>query len=56
MCPRLSSGAYLFMYDYEDAESDWACKRAMDEFLRDKPERLIELGDVWGSALIRRVG
>jgi O-methyltransferase len=54
--PRLSPGAYLFMHDYNNAESDWACKRAMDEFMRDKPERLIELGDVWGSALIRRVG
>jgi O-methyltransferase len=54
--PRLSPGAYLFMHDYNNAESDWACKRAMDDFLRDKPERLIELGDVWGSALIRRVG
>jgi O-methyltransferase len=54
--PRLSPGAYLVMHDYNNAESDWACKRAMDDFLRDKPERLIELGDVWGSALIRRVG
>jgi O-methyltransferase len=54
--PRLSPGAYLVMHDYNNSESDWACKRAMDAFLRDKPERLIELGDVWGSALIRRVG
>jgi O-methyltransferase len=54
--PRLSPGAYLFLHDYNNAESDWACKRAMDDFMRDKPERLIELGDVWGSALIRRVG
>jgi O-methyltransferase len=54
--PRLTPGAYLVMHDYNNAESDWACKRAMDDFLRDKPERLIELGDVWGSALIRRVG
>jgi O-methyltransferase len=54
--PRLSPGGYLVMHDYNNAESDWACKRAFDGFLEDKPERLVELGDVWGSALIRRCG
>jgi O-methyltransferase len=54
--PRLSPGGYLVMHDYNNPESDWACKRALDAFLEDRPERLVELGDVWGSALIRRVG
>jgi O-methyltransferase len=54
--PRLSPGGYLITHDYNNTESNWACKRALDEFLEDKPERLVELGDVWGSALIRRVG
>jgi O-methyltransferase len=54
--PRLSPGGYLVMHDYNNAESNWACKRAFDEFLEDRPEQLVELGDVWGSALIRRVG
>jgi hypothetical protein len=44
------------MHDYSNPGSDWACKRAMDAFRKNRPERLIELGDVWGSALIRRVG
>lgn len=52
--PRLSPGGYLIVHDYNNDESDWACKRAFDAFLVDKPERLIELGDLWGSALIRR--
>jgi O-methyltransferase len=52
--PRLEPGGYLVMHDYNNSESDWACKRAFDEFLADKPERIVELGDVWGSALIRR--
>lgn len=52
--PRLSPGAYLIVHDYNNPESDWACKRAFDDFLADRPERLVELGDVWGSALIRR--
>jgi Macrocin-O-methyltransferase (TylF) len=54
--PRLSPGGYLVMHDYNNPESDWACKRALDDFLEDRPERLVELGDMWGSALIRRVG
>jgi O-methyltransferase len=54
--PRLSRGGYLIVHDYNNEESEWACKRALDSFLADKPERLVELGDVWGSALIRRIG
>jgi O-methyltransferase len=54
--PRLSPGGYLVMHDYNNSESDWACKRALDDFLSDRPEKLVELGDVWGSALIRRMG
>jgi len=52
--PRLEPGGYLIMHDYNNPESDWACKRAFDAFLADKPEALVELGDVWGTALIRR--
>jgi O-methyltransferase len=54
--PRLATGAYLVVHDYNNAESRWACKRAVDEFLLDKPERVIEIGDVWGSVLLRRLG
>jgi O-methyltransferase len=54
--PRLSPGGYLVMHDYNNAESDWACKRAFDGFLRGRPEQLVELGDMWGSALIRKAG
>jgi O-methyltransferase len=54
--PRLSPGGYLVMHDYNNAESDWACKRAFDAFLEHRPEALVELGDVWGSALIRKAG
>jgi O-methyltransferase len=54
--PRLSAGGYLVVHDYNNPESNWACKRAFDAFLEGRPEQLVELGDVWGSALIRRVG
>jgi O-methyltransferase len=54
--PRLSPGGYLITHDYNSPESDWACRRTFDEFLDGRPERVVELGDVWGSALIRRAG
>jgi O-methyltransferase len=54
--PLLEPGAYLVMHDYNNSESDWACKRAFDAFLGSRPERIVELGDVWGSALIRKAG
>jgi O-methyltransferase len=54
--PRLSPGGYLVMHDYNNPESDWACKRAFDAFLRGRPEQIVEIGDMWGSALIRRAG
>lgn len=54
--PRLSPGGYLVVHDYNNPESDWACKRATDDFLAGRPEQLVELADVWGSALIRRAG
>jgi O-methyltransferase len=52
--PLLEPGAYLVMHDYNNSESEWACKRAFDAFLEGRPERIVELGDVWGSALIRK--
>jgi O-methyltransferase len=52
--PRLAPGGYLIVHDYNSPESEWACKRALDTFLEDKPERLIDIGDVWGSALMRK--
>jgi O-methyltransferase len=53
--PRLARGGYLFMHDYNSAESDWACRRAFDGFMADKIERIIELPDHCGTALIRKV-
>jgi O-methyltransferase len=50
---RLSAGAYVFVHDYNNPESDWGCHRALDEFLFDKPEQPIELADEWGTAMFR---
>lgn len=52
--PRLVSGGYFIMHDFNSPESDYAISRAANEFLQDKPESLIEIPDEWGSALFRK--
>jgi O-methyltransferase len=52
--PRLAPGGYLFAHDYNSPESDRAVSRAVDEFMADKPERLIEIPDRWGSIVFRK--
>jgi len=52
--PRLARGAYCFVHDYNSPESNRACRRALGEFLRDRPEHVIELPDTWGSAVFRK--
>jgi O-methyltransferase len=51
---RLSSGGYIVVHDYNSPESNWACKRAVDEFMADKPEGIVEIADEWGSILFRK--
>ncbi|MGA9115576.1 MAG: TylF/MycF/NovP-related O-methyltransferase [Bacteroidota bacterium] len=53
--PLLSPGGYLLVHDYNSPESDGACARALDGFLRGKPEKLIEAADRYGSALFRKI-
>lgn len=53
--PRLVPGAYFFMHDFNNPESDHAISRAAHEFLADKPERLMEIPDVWGTAMFRKL-
>ena len=52
--PRLAPGGYLMVHDYHNPESNWGCKRAVDEFMADKPEGMVELADRWGSVVFRR--
>ena len=53
--PRLVSGGYFFLHDYNSSESDHAIMRAASEFLQDKPELLFEIPDQWGSAVFRKI-
>jgi O-methyltransferase len=52
--PRLARGGYVFVHDYNSPESNAACSRAVQQALAGKPERVIELPDVWGSVVFRK--
>ena len=52
--PRLESGGYAFLHDYNSPESDHAVRRALDPFLAGQTEHLIELPDRWGSVVFRK--
>jgi O-methyltransferase len=54
--PRLVPGGYFFMHDFNSPESDNAISRAANEFLKVKPEMLIEIPDEWGSVVFRKIG
>jgi O-methyltransferase len=52
---RVNSGGYFFIHDYNSPESDWAVLRATNEFMKDKPEKMIEIPDMGGSVIFRKM-
>ena len=52
--PRMSGGGYIFIHDFNATEYNHGPFRATMEFLSSKPEKIIEIPDQWGSALIRK--
>jgi O-methyltransferase len=53
--PRVSSGGYIFVHDFNSPESSYAMQRAVLPFLSDKLEKIVELPDEWGSVVIRKI-
>jgi O-methyltransferase len=53
--PRVNRGGYIFLHDFNSPESDGAISRAVRDFMYDKPERVIEIPDAWGSVMFRKV-
>ena len=51
--PRLSPGGIMFLHVYSSGEWPGA-QRAIDEFLQDKPERVVLIPDKSGTAVLRR--
>lgn len=52
--PRIPKGGYCFMHDYNSPDYERGVQRATDAFLQDRPEKPIELPDVWGSVVFRK--
>lgn len=53
--PRVSKGGYMFIHDYNNPyECNKGVFRAVKEFLTDKPEKIIEIPDINGTAIIRK--
>jgi len=52
---RMAPGGYIFAHDYTSFESGRGVSRAIDQFLADKPEKVIELPDTWGSVVFRKL-
>jgi O-methyltransferase len=51
--PRLSPGGLLIVHDYANPHWD-GIKRAVDEYCRLIPERLVVFGDKSGTVMIRK--
>jgi O-methyltransferase len=47
--PRLAPGGYILFHDYNSPESNWGVKRAVDEYMQDKPDAMLDIPDRWGS-------
>ena len=53
--PRITKGGFIFIHDYNNPyESNNAVFRAVKEFMRNKPEKIIEIPDINGTAIIRK--
>lgn len=52
--PRLNSGGYLFLHDYNSPESNWAVKRAVTQFCKETMIYPISLPDGHGSIVVRK--
>jgi len=54
--PRMSAGGYIFLHDHNGSGYNEGPMRATREFLEDKPEKIIDIPDQWGSVMIRKIG
>ena len=52
--PRMNTGGYILVHDYNSPESDYGSKRAVDEFMKDKEEFIIDVPDARGTVMFRK--
>ena len=54
--PRVSRGGYIIVHDYNNPyESNRGVLKAVKEFFSNKPEKIIEIPDIYGSVIIRKI-
>ncbi len=54
--PRVVKGGYIFIHDYNNpAESNAGVYRAVNEFMMDKPEKIVEIPDALGTVILRKL-
>jgi O-methyltransferase len=53
--PRMSQGGYVFLHDHNGTGYNSGPLRATQEFFADKPEKIIDIPDQWGSIMIRKI-
>lgn len=52
---RVVPGGYLVVHDYNNPPNpNMLVNRAVNEFMLDKPEKIIEIADKWGSVIFRK--
>jgi len=52
--PKVMKGGYFMFHDYNCPESNMAVSKAVDEFMKDKDETLIDVPDMFGTVLFRK--
>ncbi|MFP6737727.1 MAG: TylF/MycF/NovP-related O-methyltransferase [Planctomycetota bacterium] len=55
MFPRLEPGGYIFIHDYNSEESNRGVSRAVDEWIKERPESIFDIPDQSGSIVIRKL-
>ncbi|MBL7997051.1 MAG: class I SAM-dependent methyltransferase [Candidatus Kapabacteria bacterium] len=53
--PLMPRGGYVFIHDCNSPEYDGACRKAVAEFLYDKPELVLDMPDLWGTMYFRKL-
>ena len=51
---RLEPGGYVFIHDYNSTESRQGVSRAVDEWIAQRPESILDIPDQSGSVVIRK--
>ncbi|MFC1692649.1 TylF/MycF/NovP-related O-methyltransferase [Candidatus Latescibacterota bacterium] len=53
--PRAVPRGYIFAHDFNNPESNHGVSKAFKEFFHNKPEHCIEITDIYGSVVFRKI-